>query len=318
MQSVACPLCGSTSTSVITQIPDLFLKLPGLFTLVRCSECSLIYQNPRLEPHEIGAYYPPEYDPYIAPPWSHPSLLKRIQHLSGLKQRWRIIEQWAPRRNGTRSLLDIGCATGSFLATGSAEWRTVGVEFSTEAAQIAREQFGLKVYQGTVEQAPLEPGQFDVVSMWDVLEHVHDPTATLRCAHRLLRPDGILVARVPNLDAWDARIFGDSWAGLDQPRHMFITSETTLARLLYATGFEPLDYACIRIGTYGMLMLSWRFWLQQHVATERWRTVLYRLLDNLPARIISVPMLWLMSDVFTKAPLITAIARPAQGAQTRI
>jgi SAM-dependent methyltransferase len=290
------------------------LQRPGTFVLVRCTDCSMVYQNPRLEPDELQAYYPREYAPYITSPWSHPNLLKRIQHLSALKQRWRIVEQWAPRRSGRRSILDIGCATGSFLAAASAEWDTVGVEFSAEAAQIARTQFGLTVHQGTLEQAPLAPGQFDVVTMWDVLEHVPNPTETLHHVHQLLRPDGILVARVPNLDAWDARVFGESWAGLDQPRHMFVTSEATLARLLHATGFVPLDYACIRIGTYGMLMLSWRFWLQQHVPAARQRAVLYRLLDNLPARLISLPLLWLMSDICNKAPLLAAIARPAPNA----
>jgi 2-polyprenyl-3-methyl-5-hydroxy-6-metoxy-1,4-benzoquinol methylase len=299
----------------VAQLPDLLLRLPGSFTLVRCTECSMVYQNPRMETHELEAYYPQEYSLYIAPPWANPNLLKRIQHLYALKQRWRLVEQWAPHRSGKRTLLDIGCATGSFLAAGSADWHTVGVEFSAGAAQTARDQYGLTVYQGSVEQAPLAAAQFDVVSMWDVLEHVPDPSRTLRHIHRLLRPDGVLVARVPNLDAWDAQMFGNSWAGLDQPRHMCVTSETTLARLLEATGFIPITYACIRIGTYGMLMLSWRFWLQQHVPDTRRRALLYRLLDNLPARIISLPLLWLMSDVFTKAPLITVIARPAQRAE---
>jgi SAM-dependent methyltransferase len=294
----------------MAQLPDLLLNLPGQFTLVRCATCSLVYQNPRLDLDELETYYPQAYDPYIASPWANPNLLKRIQHLSALKQRWRLVEQWAPRRSGKRTILDIGCATGSFLAAASAAWQTVGVEFSAEAAQRAREQFGLTVYQGSVEHAPLTPGQFDVVTMWDVLEHVPNPTETLRCAHRLLRPDGILLARVPNLDAWDARLFGDAWAGLDQPRHMFVTSEATLARLLEGTGFQPLAYGCIRIGTYGMIMLSWRFWLQQHIPVARRRALLYRLLDNLPARLLSLPLLWLMSDVFRKAPLLTAIARP--------
>lgn len=314
MQPVACPLCGSTNARPIAQLPDLLLELPGSFVLVRCAECTMLYQNPQLEPHELEAFYPQAYSPYIAPPWANPNLLKRIQHLYALKQRWRLVEQWAPRRSGKRSILDIGCATGSFLAAGSDDWQTVGVEFSAEAAQTARKHYGLTVYQGTVEQAPLASGQFDVVSMWDVLEHVPDPTRTLRIVHRLLRPDGVLVARVPNLDAWDAQVFGDCWAGLDQPRHMFVTSEATLARLLETTGFAPVAYSCIRVGTYGMLMLSWRFWLQQHAPATRWRALLYRLLDNLPARIIGMPFVWLMSDVFKKAPLITAIARPVKRA----
>jgi 2-polyprenyl-3-methyl-5-hydroxy-6-metoxy-1,4-benzoquinol methylase len=285
------------------------LCLPGIFSLVQCVECDMVYQNPRLEPHELAAYYPQHYDPFIPPPWANPDPVKRILHLYGLKRRWRLVEQWAPRRSGKRSILDIGCATGAFLAAGSADWQVVGVEPSAEAARIAQEQLGLKIYSGTIEQAPLEPGQFDVVTMWDVLEHVTNPYETLSHVKRLLRPDGVLVARVPNLDAWDARLFGHCWAGLDQPRHIFVPSEATLTRLLQKAGFTLIGRHVL-IGSYAILMLNWRLWLRQRVHSGAWHTLAYRLLDNLPARFVCLPFLWLLNNVVKKAPLITIIARP--------
>lgn len=310
LETTPCLLCGSTVARPRYRLPDALLGLPGSFTLVECQSCGLLYQNPRPTMEAIGAYYPPEYDPFVPPPWSNPNRLQQLSHLYGLKKRWGLIERYAPRRTGRRRALDVGCATGVFLAAGSDAWQKVGVELTEEAAQVARTQFGLRVHTGTLEQAPLDGEQFDVITMWDVLEHLHDPQASLRQVRSLLRPDGIFVARVPSLSAWDAQLLGRYWAGLDQPRHMFVPDEAQLTRMLEQAGFRVVDLICLG-GTYGVLMLSWRFWLRQHVGDGRLFRLGQRLLDNLPVRIALMPLLWLVDRRLRRGSVVTVVAQPA-------
>jgi SAM-dependent methyltransferase len=169
--------------------------------------------------------------------------------------------------------------------------------------------FGLNVYQGMLESAPLLPESFDVITMWDVVEHLHRPKETLAHVRRLLRPDGLFVFRVPNLDAWDARLFGRHWAGLDQPRHLFVPSEKTICRLLAETGFSPVERQCLS-GAYGVLVLSWRFWLREHIKWEGLRRLAVRLVDNFGTRLIVSPLLWAIDKIAKKGPLLTIVARP--------
>lgn len=309
METTSCLLCDATEAEPLFHLKDFLLGLPGTFHLVRCAQCGLVYQTPRPTEAAIGSYYPPEYDPYVTPPWEEPNPLTRAILLHGLTKRWNLVEKWAPSRGGERQILDVGCATGVFLAAGSVKWHKVGVELSPDAAAIGREQFGLTVHEGMLEAAPLEVESFDAITMWDVLEHLHDPRRTLACVRRLLRPDGIFVFRVPNLDAWDARLAGRYWAGLDQPRHLFVPDEAAIERLLAATGFTIVDRLCLS-GTYGVLVLSWRFWLREHVADVRRRRAAVRLLDNPVTRVALAPCLWALDKVARKGSLLTVVARP--------
>lgn len=310
MEVTACPLCEATAARVRYTLPDSLLGLPGSFTLVECSACGLLYQNPRPGLDAIGFFYPPEYDPFVPPPWSNPNRVQQLSHLYGLKKRWRLVERHAPRRAGRRDVLDVGCATGVFLAAGSDGWRKVGIELTAEASEVARSQFGLTVHQGTLEQAPLGEQQFDVITMWDVLEHLHEPRASLQRVRELLRPGGIYVARVPSLSAWDARLCGRYWAGLDQPRHMFIPDEERLTRMLERSGFRVRELVCLG-GTYGVLMLSWRFWLRRHLRDERQLRLAQRLLDNLPVRAALLPLLWVVDRVLRRGSVVTVVAEAA-------
>lgn len=309
METTSCLLCGASEAEPFLHLKDFLLGLPGSFQLVRCARCGLVYQNPRPTEAVIGAYYPPEYDSYVAPPWEEPNPLTRAILVHGIRKRWKLVTKWAPHRAGSRRILDVGCATGVFLAGGGDGWQKVGVELSPVASAFARERFGLTVHQGTLEQAPLENENFDVITMWDVLEHLHDPCRTLTGIRRLLHPDGVFIFRVPNLDAWDARLAGRYWAGLDQPRHLFVPDEAAIERLLAATGFTAVERLCL-IGTYSMLVLSWRFWLREHVDTARRRRVAERLLDNPMTRFALAPLLWGVDKLARKGSLLTVVARP--------
>lgn len=311
LEYTACPLCGATACRERYRLSDLALERPGVFTFVECGTCGLLYQNPRPAPDAMGAFYPPEYAPFETPPWADPRPLRRLSRLYGLKKRWRVVERYAPARPGRRAILDVGCATGLFLAAGSDAWEKTGIEPSAYAAGYARNRFGLRVHTGVLEDAPLEERQFDVITMWDVLEHLHDPLGGLRRARALLRPGGALVARVPNRAAVEARWFGGAWAGFDPPRHMFVPDRVTLTMLLERAGLCVVALPPMG-GSYAMLVLSWNFWLNRRMRDGWRRRLARRVVDNLAVRLALLPPIWFIEHQLGMGSSLTVVARPGE------
>ena len=135
-------------------------------------------------------------------------------------------------------MLDFGCGGGSFLARmHERSWQVTGLDVSHAAVQRIRNELGLDALFGTLPHPQLEPGSFDVITMWHSLEHVHSPLNVLREAHRLLARGGRLYVAVPNIDSLPFRWFGSAWYGLDLPRHLTHFSPWTLQLMLERAGF---------------------------------------------------------------------------------
>jgi len=188
-------------------------------------------------------------------------------------------------------------------------WQLLGVDTSAHAVSAARERFGLEVVHASLHEARFATGAFDVVVMWDVLEHVHDPVATLVEIHRILAADGILVLRLPVLDAWERRWFGRYWSGWDAPRHLTLFSKHTLCLMLNRSGFRIASMACIS-GSYLTFVLSIRFWAQDHLSAraQHWLRVF---LESLPVRLATAPFFFLV-DRLQKSTVITVTAQPVR------
>ena len=303
MESVNCNLCNSSNAVPVYDLPDLLLERGEVRTvLLKCCQCGLIYQSPRPTLEEIGVHYPPEYESYNPEPdrkrtsWL---LDKAIQY--GIHKRSRFVTQ--SKTHGT--LLDVGCSTGVFLRGMQrlAGWQLYGVEISKHAAQIARDQYGLDVYNGTLEQAGFPAEHFDAVTLWDVLEHLHDPQASLKEIYRILKPEGVLVLRVPNGGSWDAKLFGKYWAGLDAPRHLYVFNQETLEKMLAAAGFKLRQMSC-GIGSYPTFVLSVRFWLLGRGASPNLRSLLARALYHPVSRLVTAPVFYL-GNLGLRGPLLT-------------
>jgi len=139
-------------------------------------------------------------------------------------------------------LLDVGCGNGALLARmRSKGWKVEGIDIDPGALKVARAA-GLAVTRATLADLVDEGPQrrFDVIALDHVLEHLHDPVASLRDARRLLAPGGALWLATPNLAALGHRLFGRSWMPLDPPRHLILFSPRALARALHSAGFEQL------------------------------------------------------------------------------
>jgi 2-polyprenyl-3-methyl-5-hydroxy-6-metoxy-1,4-benzoquinol methylase len=233
-----CPMGCSRNDKPVLVGRDRLHDLPGVFSVVRCGTCGLMRTNPRLVPEAIGDYYPDDYGPYQQPKEVAPKRRSAPRALLGrlLKRLFNfqteIIPPMAPGR-----LLEVGCASGAFLARmAQAGWEVHGIEFSGKAAQVAIDK-GYDIHVGPLETAPSPREPFDLVVGWMVLEHLFDPVRGLRKLHDWTRPGAWLALSVPNAGSLEFRFFKDRWYALQLPTHMYHFTPKTLERLLNAGGW---------------------------------------------------------------------------------
>lgn len=258
LEIARCAVCGSAHHTLKYELADWSYGTPGLFHLVTCDECGLLYQSPRPTQAAIGRYYPAHYQPFgraIEEAYRSP-FMRWLKHQ---QLRTRCLQIYRLRQHG--SLLDVGCATGLFLneMRRYGRWRLAGIEIAPDAAAYARERFYLDVFNGQIEDAPWPDNSFDVITLWDVLEHLPDPAGALRRLSKLLTDQGVLVVSVPNLDSFDAYIFGRYWTGLDAPRHFWVFRKQDMVRLLENTGYRVVRSYCFygRYTTFANSVINW-------------------------------------------------------------
>lgn len=138
----------------------------------------------------------------------------------------------------TGRILEVGCASGYFLeAVRQQGFEPEGIEPSEDMAREARRRSGARVHAGTLDDAPLPPDGFDAACAWHVLEHIVQPAQSLERVREALRPGGVLLVEVPNVDSVNARRRGHSWLGLDPAHHVAHYAPASLRTLLESAGF---------------------------------------------------------------------------------
>jgi 2-polyprenyl-3-methyl-5-hydroxy-6-metoxy-1,4-benzoquinol methylase len=237
----ACPICATPDAPRFAVAADrLFGIAPGIFRLYRCPSCACIFQHPLPDAAALASFYPNEY-------WWTENRKSGLSHaLSRMERAYREFVAWDHvwflERCATgagRSLLDIGCGSGTFLHL--AERRGFlphGMDMSARAAAAAQEQYQLQVRQGDIGSDAWHGCEFDIISMFHVLEHLPEPGKAIAYAGRLLKPGGSLILQVPNAASVQASIFGARWYGLDVPRHLINFTPRALEKLLDDAGFS--------------------------------------------------------------------------------
>jgi len=301
LENTACNLCGRNDAGPFRQGRDWQLGGSETFYHVRCRHCGLIYLNPRPTRDTMDRYYPSDYEPFVRSAENQGSRFARWNYARYLDRRCRLIS----RRRPPGRLLDVGCASGDFMARLREHgWHVQGVEPNAAAVEAARRQHGLDVFQGELGQACFPSSYFDVVTLWDVLEHVHDPSAELAEIHRLLRSGGLLVIEMPNPHSLDAALFGRYWIGLDMPRHLYVFPQRPLAEMLGRCGFRILSRHCAS-GGYGAFVRSLESWSSDRSRT--WPGRLGAYLASMPAlRLLLLPYVYLAYGL-RRGPEITLI-----------
>lgn len=308
MESVNCNLCGSSRASHYISAQDLLLeRLDISAAFVRCQQCGLVFQNPRPTMLEIGEHYPLRYELYndVAATTTNPLTTQAIQY--GMQKRCRFVT----RHRAQGRVLDIGCAAGTFLGAMHAlgNWDVCGVEINQEIARRTSQQYHFEVFAGTVEDAAFPDQHFDAVTLWDVLEHLHDPRHALQEIYRILKPGGVVVIRVPNLASWDAKFFGKDWIGWDAPRHLYVFTPKTLTQMIEKAGLEFVEHSC-RLGSYMTFVMSVRTWMTAHDYSPATRKKAANLLYHPLTRILSAPLFQIPSLLLRGPSLITTARKP--------
>lgn len=244
MIDVTCNLCGQDDYVVrfpATMQPQEQIKVdafsctnPGYghhAQIVQCKHCGYVYANPRWSGAEILQAYTAVTDETYVQERAGRELTFR-KHLHALEKR-------VGKANG-RSLLDVGAYIGVFVETAAAAgWQACGVEPSEWAASMAQ-QHGLQVIHGTQDTPELVDKQFNVVTMWDVIEHVADPSGEIGKAYQLLKPGGWLVIHTMDIDSLMAKLMKGRWPWL-MDMHIHYFSQKTLQQMLEKNGFEVIS-----------------------------------------------------------------------------
>jgi ubiquinone/menaquinone biosynthesis C-methylase UbiE len=288
MKHIVCNFCGADDPEPINNGPDLYLRKHGNHSLVRCRQCDLIYQNPQLDLDELAAYYPEDnYELYNQDTEAGGSILRQADFTHGMRRRSR---QIIARKPLPGRLLDIGCATGDFLAAMKAYgWAVTGVEPNPSIAEYARKKHELEIHTGTVETAKLGNQSFDVVTFWDVFEHVLDPRATLEKIQTVIKPGGLLVIATPNPTSLEAKMFGQYWAGWDRPRHTYIYSPAVLQAYLKEYGFGKVKVKSFS-GRLRVTLLSIQYWCSARFQDPEDCIRRTMMAYNLPLRLLTWPI----------------------------
>lgn len=235
MLNVNCNLCGSRDHKAIIYSKDYTFPGTEKFQVVKCLTCGLVFINPRPTDDEMGRYYPDKYyDRYEELKDESEAIQnKKIKIVERIKKSGRI--------------LDAGCGKGYFLHNiQNKGWDVSGIEISAGAAGYARDILGIKnIYQQDILKVSLTADYFDVITLWNVIEHLSNPLQALKKAHALLKDDGVLIINCPNFNSILRVAFGDKWYQLDAPRHLYHFTPETLRQMLKISGFKikKIDYA---------------------------------------------------------------------------
>ncbi len=182
---------------------------------------------PRPKTEELSSYY--ESEEYISHTDSKKGLMSFLYQTVkkySLKKKAKLIHKL---NSGTGELLDIGAGTGDFLsAARNKGWTVSGSEPNHSARKIASEK-GIELKSSIDE---FQGKQFDVITLWHVLEHIPDLEAALQKIQDLLKPNGILIVAVPNFNSWDAQYYKSYWAAFDVPRHLWHFSQASMRKLI--------------------------------------------------------------------------------------
>ena len=225
-----CPVCASTHINPLLTIKDHSITGEN-FVVWQCMDCTLRFTQDVPDATSIAPYY--KSPDYISHTNTKEGLINKLYlrvRTFTLQQKAKTIQHFTKLKKG--KLLDIGAGAGAFLQQMQKEgWEVTGVEPDEDARKVANHSFHLNLQDPSVlEQLPDD--SFDAITMWHVLEHIHDLQNQMAHLKRLVKPNGRLFIAVPNYQSLDAHIYRLNWAGYDVPRHLYHFSPKAMHTLM--------------------------------------------------------------------------------------
>jgi 2-polyprenyl-3-methyl-5-hydroxy-6-metoxy-1,4-benzoquinol methylase len=243
----SCQLCGSQRRTTKFEEPP--------FAVVTCSDCSLVYVTPRLSGDALAKVYGESY-------WKSDNPKSRgyadyareaSLYLKTFRRRMALVQRFA--RPGSK-ILDIGCAAGYFMQVmRDAGHDVLGIEPSASIARVAQQTLGEdRVFIGDLDDAPADrgyrEGRFDLITLWDVIEHIPDPQHALRRIRTMLAPGGRLLLETQNVASRWARVLGPRWHHYKHEEHLYHFNPSTIKKLLADCGFTVEHNSAAYAGKY--------------------------------------------------------------------
>jgi len=274
----ACPVCGSIKIRNVFPVKDYTVSGKE-FMIAECSDCSLRFTQDVPDAENIQAYYKSEN--YISHTDTSKGLVNRLYKTirkRTLRQKRKLIEQVTSQKTG--ALLDVGSGTGAFLyEMKSNGWNVTGLEPDNDAIVIAKKNYELDL-MNTDKLFHLKANSFDAITLWHVLEHVHQLQDYVKQLKNLLNSEGKLVIAVPNYTSCDEKKYQTYWAAYDVPRHLYHFSPKAMETLMSLHGLKIIDKKPMWYDSFYVSLLSSKY----KTGNTQWMSAAWNgLLSNIKA-----------------------------------
>lgn len=251
-----CPVCSSTFINPLLTVKDHSVSKEE-FVIWQCSNCSLRFTQDVPDETAIGPYY--QSPDYISHSNTDKGLLnkiyKRVRNFT-LQEKASLIIRYTKEKG---NLLDIGAGVGAFLKQmQEKQWNVTGIEPDEGARSRAQNIFGIDLLPASHLQQ-LQPGSFDAITLWHVLEHVESLHDYVQKLGELLHQDGKIFIAVPNYTSADAGIYGNYWAAYDVPRHLYHFTPKSMEVLMQQHGLKIIAKKPMWFDAFYISLLSSKY-----------------------------------------------------------
>jgi 2-polyprenyl-3-methyl-5-hydroxy-6-metoxy-1,4-benzoquinol methylase len=252
-----CPVCGSTNVFFVLKAKDETVS-KKYFEIFECSDCTLRFTQDVPGEDYIGDYY--KSSDYISHSNTSKGLINKLYHTVRsitLQSKRKLVEKSSGKKKG--NLLDIGAGTGAFASTmKNAGWSITALEPDETARTNAKKDFDIDLLSSE-NLFKLAPNTFDVITLWHVLEHVHELHKYLDTFYSLLIDGGTLIIAIPNYISYDAKKYSNNWAAYDVPRHLYHFSAQSMHTLLTRHGFKLTQQKPMWFDSFYVSLLSEKY-----------------------------------------------------------
>lgn len=251
---LTCPLCGEQKFSNYLTCAD-YMVTKEKFDLKRCDNCHFIFTNPRPDIHSISKYY--ESNEYISHSNLSNNLINSIYKIARkftVNHKLKLITKLKTEKN----ILDFGCGTGQFLNVCSKNgWQINGFEPNNSAAKQAENTLQKTIFKSIDEVSNLP--KVNLITMWHVLEHIHDLQETLSLLISKLEKNGKILIAVPNYKSYDANKYKKYWAAYDVPRHLYHFEQESMQKLLKLHDLKIIKTIPMKLDSFYVSLLSEKY-----------------------------------------------------------
>ncbi len=252
-----CPVCGSAAIHPVLKAKDHTVS-QEVFEILSCDTCTVRFTQDVPDASSIGPYYKSE--EYISHTNTSKGLVNRLYQWvrkRTLQQKRKLIEKQTGIKNG--NVLDLGCGTGAFVYEMKTHgWQVTGLEPDADARAVGKQVYGIEL--GDITQFhKLPQGTYDAITLWHVLEHVHELQDYVAQLKKLLRKEGQLFIAVPNYTSKDASLYREYWAAYDVPRHLYHFSPASMQRLMEQNGLKVIAFKPMWYDSFYVSLLSSKY-----------------------------------------------------------